>query len=202
MSQPAFQAVVARLVIDPDFRDLLRVKGVSACESDLTGLEQKRLATILFDKGLDVTRTLHKSFRLTKLYYTLPLTRVLLGPDRLAKLIGAFWKANPSVSHYFVDESIAFCEFLQNRLRAGLRIKYLTEIVAYERARLNLKRAQIGAEIPKAELVRFCHDPTVLFEQLMEGKRPRDIPARSCTLVGTLDDEGEAQWAFAESFAS
>lgn len=198
MTQRAFQAAVARLVVDPAFRDRVRASGTAVLDGDLTTLEQQRVLSIVDEKGLDATRTLHKSFRLTKLYATLPLTRKLLGPDRLAKEVGSFWEANPSDSHYFVDESIAFCDFLKKRLRSGLRIKHLEEIVTYERANLSLRRARADAELPKPETVRFRHDPITLFEQLAKGKHPRAVPERTCTLIGRLDKKGEVHWRLSE----
>ena len=198
MTQRAFQAAVARLVVDPAFRDQVRATGISAFAGELTTLEQQRVMSIVDEKGLDATRTLHKSFRLTKLYSTLPLTRKLLGPGRLAKEIGSFWEATPSDSHYFLDESIAFCDFLKKRLRSGLRIKHLEEIVTYERANLNLRRARADTAIPKPEIVRFRHDPITLFEQLVKGKHPRAVPERSCTMIGSVNKKGEVHWRLSE----
>ena len=154
--------------------------------------------SIVDEKGLDATRTLHKSFRLTKLYSTVPLTRKLLGPNRLAKEVSSFWEATPSDSHYFLDESIAFCDFLKKRLRSGLRIKHLEEIVAYERANLNLRRARVDTEVPKPEIVRFRHDPITLFEQLVKGKHPRAVPERACTMIGSVNKKGEVHWRLSE----
>ena len=153
-------------------------------------MEQQRVMSIADERGLDATRTLHKSFRLTKLYSTLPLMRQLLGPNRLAKEIGSFWEATPSNSHYFLDESIAFCDFLRKRLRSGLRIKHLEQIVTYERANLNLRRARIEPEVPKPEIVRFRHDPITLFAQLANGKHPRAVPERTCTMIGRVNKRG------------
>jgi hypothetical protein len=198
MTQRAFQAAVARLVVDPAFRDRVRAIGAAALDGELTSIEQQRVMSIVDEKGLDATRTLHKSFRLTKLYSTLPLTRQLLGPNRLAKEIGSFWEATPSDSHYFLDESIAFCDFLRKRLRSGLRIKHLEEIVTYERANLNLRRARIEPEVPKPEIVRFRYDPIILFEQLVKGKHPRAVPERACTMIGRVNQEGEVHWRLSE----
>jgi hypothetical protein len=198
MTQRAFQAAVARLVVDPAFRDRVRAIGAAALDGELTSIEQQRVMSIVDEKGLDATRTLHKSFRLTKLFSTLPLTRQLLGPNRLAKEIGSFWEATPSDSHYFLDESIAFCDFLRKRLRSGLRIKHLEEIVTYERANLNLRRARIEPEVPKPEIVRFRYDPIILFEQLVKGKHPRAVPERACTMIGRVNQEGEVHWRLSE----
>jgi hypothetical protein len=194
VTQRAFQSTVARLVIDPDFRDRIRAHGVIALDSDLTALEQERVMAIASDRGLDATRTLHKSFRLTKIYTLLPLTRALLGPDRLAKEISSFWKAELPVSHYFMEEAIGFCDFLRKRIRSGLRIKYLEEIVAYERANLELRRLRTSGDTPEPQFVKFEHDPATLLTQLMSGKCQRNVPASSCLLVGSLDQDGEVQW--------
>lgn len=195
MTQRSFQTTLARLAIDPDFRDHIRATGMRDLgDVDLTELEQQRLVAILGDRGLDATRILHESFRLTKLYTSLPLTRVLMGPDRLSKEIRAFWKAYPPESHYFLAESIAFCDFLMGQMRAGLRVRYLAEIVAYERASLELRQPRITSRQPKLCRVKFDHDPVILFEQLMKGQRPRAVPRLSCVLVGRVDDKGEITW--------
>jgi hypothetical protein len=202
VTQRAFQATVARLVIDPDFRDQVRVDGPGALDRDLTPLEQERVMSIAGGPGLDFTRTLHKNFRLTKIYTMLPLTRALLGPARLAKEVGAFWKAVPPVSHYFPEEAMAFCDFLHARLRSGLRVTYLREIVAYERANLDLRRPRTHGDAPEPQVVRFAHDPVTLFTRLMRGKAPRAVPARSCRLVGSLGPDGEVRWEIATTSVS
>jgi hypothetical protein len=197
VSQQSFQATLSRMVLDPDFRDLLRTKGIAAGANDLTEVERKRLATILDDKGLDATRKLHKSFRLTKLYSALPLTRRLVRPTRLAELISSFWQANPPVSHYFIDEAIAFCDFLQDRIQSGLRVKYLAEIVRYERANLSLRRPQ-NANARESVNVEFGYDPIVLFGKLANGTRPRAVPERKCSIVGSVNEKGEVEWQLSE----
>jgi hypothetical protein len=186
--------MVARLVIDPDFRDRVRVHGAIALNGDLTTLERERVIAIVSDKGLDATRTLHKSFRLTKLYTMLPLTRALLGPDHLVREISSFWKAELPVSHYFIEEAMAFCDFLRNRICSGLEIKYLEEIVAYERADLELRRPRLNGDLPERQFVKFEHDPVTLFTQLMDGQSPQAVPPLSCFLVGSLSQEGQVQW--------
>lgn len=194
MTQSAFQGALARLVVDPAFRDLVRSSGAAALEGELTSLEQVRLTAMVDEKGLDATRMLHKSFRLTKLYATLPLTRRLLGPTILAAEVSAFWSANNSDSHYFLNEAIAFCDFLLERARSGLEVEYLDEVVAYERAALNLRRVLFDGETRQAEVIHFRHDATMLFENLIEGKQPGDIPERPCKLTGVVNERGEVEW--------
>ena len=85
MSWQCFQANLARLVIDLEFRARVRARGATALEGELTALERARLASAAADRGLDATRMLYTSFRLSKLLITLPLTCTLLGPARLRR---------------------------------------------------------------------------------------------------------------------
>ena len=86
------------------------------------------------DAGLDITRTLHKGFRLGKLLTHLPLTRVLLDRDTMAREVGGFWRRRPPVSFYFLEQALAFCAYLLERVRAGdLEVRYLEEIAALSR---------------------------------------------------------------------
>ena len=199
VTQTAFQANVARLVVDPDFRDRVRANGCQSLEGELTSLEQERVMSIVFERGLDATRTLHKSFRLTKLYTMLPLTRRLLGPERLAPLISSFWQLSPPVSHYFLEETIAFCDFLLDRIRSGLVVEYLEEVLSYERANLILKRPLPGADESQTLEIQFRHDPSSLFEQLSKGKLPRNVQARSCVLKGRRELDGGIHWEMSDA---
>ena len=199
MTQSAFQANVARLVVDPDFRDQVRANGYQSLEGELTTLEQERVMSIVFERGLDATRTLHKSFRLTKLYTMLPLTRRLLGPARLVPLIGSFWQQSPPVSHYFLEESIAFCDFLFDRMRSGLVVEYLEEVVSYECASLKLKHPMTAADESKTVEIQLRHDPSILFAQLAQGKVPHNVPYRSCVLKGRREQDGGIHWEVSDN---
>lgn len=194
MSQRSFQAALAQLVMDPEFRDSVRRNGRSVLGDDLTELEKQRLVAIACDRGVDAARMLHESFRLSKIYRTLPLTRALLGKDRLAKEVREFWRESPPASHYFFGEASSFCTFLQKRLQSGLRVKYLNEVVAYERAHLELQRPRNDRKRPPTQVVEFSCDAEVLFERLLRGVRPRNVPVMSCVLTGKLDKSGEPHW--------
>lgn len=199
MSQRAFQTLAARMVVEPDFQELVRAGGAAALEresgGDLTELELRRLLALAADPGLDATRFVHVDFRLSKLYVSLPLTRFMLGRERMLREAQAFWRSNPPVTHYFIKEAVDFCDHLQARLRArALRAKYLPEVLAYERAELELKRPLPRGQAPRPQLVRFRHDPRALLSALARGRRPRAVPARACTLVATLDAEGNVRW--------
>jgi hypothetical protein len=187
MSLRVFQATLLQLIADPSFRDA--VLAGQALDADLTLQEQARLRHIAADRGLDINRTLHKGFRLGKLRAMLPLTCQVLGPKRLAHEVSAFWKERPPSSFYFLPEALDFCDFLRRRNARG---KYLREVVAYERATLELERARVG--IAPVQTVVFRHDPRVLLSTLAAGRRPRAIAERRCRATGMKDGHGRVSW--------
>ena len=196
MSAPAFQSALARLIVDPDFRDGVRERRGEALAADLTPLERERLLAVSVDPGLDVTRTLHKGFRLGKLLAYLPLTRALFDRDTLAREIGEFWRRRPPVSFYFLEEALAFCEYLLERIEEGeLEVRYLEEIAAYERAALELQRSRPDGSRPPLQVVEFRHDPLPLLAALAHGEIPA-APERRCWLFGALED-GRLEWRLA-----
>jgi len=193
MSLDSFQSCLARLIADPDYRDRVRAAGEAAIDSGLTERECARLRTIARDKGVDVNRTLHKGFRLGKLRAMLPLTCHLLGTKRLALHVAAFWKNHPPSSFYFIPEALEFCDFLERR---RLRVKYLAEVMAYERANLEIEKARTDAPLPQRVL--FQHDPRVLLAALANGQRPRAVARRPSLAIGGRDDRGRIHWQLIE----
>jgi hypothetical protein len=187
---------MARLVVDTKFRDRVRDDVDGELCSELTALERKRLRLIVATRGLVATSTLHRGFRLSKLYAALPLTCALLGKRRLAREVTRYWEARLSVSLYFFDEAFGFCDHLRERLRAGWRVAYLDEVLAYERASLELQRPLQETDAHAPQRVRFRHDPEILLNSLSRGERPRAIPTLNCTLLGELDTDGKVQWHF------
>jgi hypothetical protein len=203
VSQRAFQSLAARMVVEPEFRERVRAEGQSALERELDGelteLERSRLLNVAADRGLDAARFVHVDFRLSKLYIMLPLTRFMLGRERMFAEANAFWRSNLPVTHYFTKEAIEFCEHLQERLRTrALRVKYLAEVVAYERAELELKRPLPHGQAPAPQLAHFRYDPLILLSALANGRRPRAVPAHPCALVATLDADGNVHWDIRE----
>jgi len=194
MTAQAFQTALARLIVEPEFRDAVRAGGSAALPGELTPREAWRLATIAGDRGLDMNRTLHKGFRLGKLRALLPLTCAALTPARLAREVAQFWRANPPASFSFLPEALEFCAFLERR---GLRSVYLAEVLAFERATLELERARVGAPPPQS--VRFRHDPVSLLGALAEGRRPRSVRARPCLLLGSKDADAPTRWTLVDA---
>jgi hypothetical protein len=191
VSARAFQAALARLALEPDFRDEVGRDGETALGPDLTPLERRRLCGVAGDSGLELTAFLIRSFRLGKILALLPLTRTLLGSRRVAEEAKLFWREYPPTSFYFLDEALAFCDHL---LASERRIKYLEEVVGYERTLLELQRIRGDGARPEPQLVRFEHDPVQLLSTLGAGRRPRGIPELHCTMRATLDGERDIQW--------
>jgi hypothetical protein len=192
---------MARLVVDTKFRDRVRACVDDALDCELTPLERKRLQAIASDSGLAATSTLYRGFRLSKLYAMLPRTCALLGKRRLTHEVRLYWAARISVSLYFFEEAFGFCDHLQARLQAGLRVAYLEEVMTYERACLELQRPRADTDAPTAQLVKFQHDPEILLNYLSRGQKPRAVPALSCTLLGVLDENDKVQWHLLEDKA-
>lgn len=188
MSLARFQDAMVRLILDPDFRDRIAA-GDAPPDDTLDARERARLRHIARHPGLGINRTLHKGFRLGKLRGLLPFTCRLLGTQRLCDELARFWRDHPPASFYFLPEAVDFCDWLAQR---RLRLRYLDDIVAYERATLELERARIGP--PPVQVVRFRHDPTALLSALVQGRRPRGVPERRCLLVARLDTDGKAVW--------
>ena len=195
MSAQAFQTALARLIVEPDFRDAVRARGDAALAADadasqvLTPQERARLCQIAKDRGVDINRTLHKGFRLGKLRAMLPLTCTLLTTKRLAHEVALFWQQRPPSSFYFLPEALEFCDFLAQR---RVRCKYLAEVLAYERATLELERARVDA--PPPQQVVFKHEPAALLGALAQGHRPRAVARRTCVVVGSRTEAGAIRW--------
>ena len=194
MSARAFQAALAQLALEPDFREAVRRDGEAALGPDLTALERRRLCGAAGDSGMELTAFLIRSFRLGKILTLLPLTRTLLGSERLADEAKLFWRDHPPTSFYFLEEALAFCDHLLARARAGHGIKYLEEVVGYERTMLELRRVRADGEPPEPQLVHFDHDPVRLLSTLGAGRRPRGVPELHCTLRASLAGERDVQW--------
>ena len=196
MSLAHFQDAMVRLITDPDFRDQIAA-GNAATDATLSDRETTRLQRIARDPGLGINRTLHKGFRLGKLRGLLPFTCRLLGTRRLCDELAHFWRAHPPASFYFLPEAVDFCDYLRSR---KLRLRYLADVVAYERATLELERACIGT--PPPQRVHFHHDPTALLAALAQGRHPRAIRARPCIATGTRDANGQTVWTLEDSAAA
>lgn len=197
MSLAAFQAGLARLVTDRRWRDDVRARGPAALPEGLTDRERRRLCAAAADPGLAVTATLVVSFRLGKLITLLPLTRRLLGDALLAREARRFWAEQPPRTFYALDEALAFAAALRAR---RLRNPFVDEVAGFEMAMLELRRPGGTGRRPRAEVVRFDHDPRAVLGALAAGRRPRRrLPRRPCALVASLGADETLEWRLARA---
>jgi hypothetical protein len=148
---------------------------------------------------MDAISTIHKGFRLGKLMPMLPLTCALLGPRRLNREAHAFWKSRPPLTFHFLEEALAFCEFLDGRMQSGtLKAAYLDEILVFERAALRLQAARVAGDEHARQVVRFRHDPEKLMALIAAHKRRSRVRVRACTLLGELHGQDEPVWSIVD----
>ena len=187
MSAPAFQAALARAVIDAGFA---RAVAAGAYAPGLTPRERRRLAAAAGHPGLALTRELHCGWRLGKVLTLLPLTARLLG-DRLAGELIAFWKERPPRSLFFQEDALAFAARLADR---PCDDPYVAEVAGYERARLELVHPNPAEPPPRVREVRFLHDAEIVMSRLAEGELLEGVPERPSIVRGTWDGDGDPVW--------
>jgi hypothetical protein len=192
MSLSAFQSALVRMVSDATWREDVRTGG-SLAAFDLSERETRRLRAAAGDPGLAVTATLVRSFRLGKVLNLLPMTRTLLGDARLGQEVRCFWAVQPPRTFYALDEAIAFAEYLMKRNWAS---PFALEVVTFERALLELRRARPAGEGVPAQEISFCHDPRDVLGPLSKGQRPgKRARVRSCVVRASLDERGQVAWS-------
>lgn len=192
MSLRDFQSNLACLVALPGFRQRVQAQGETALDGHLDPRERARLVAAAADPGLVVTSTLVASFRLGKILQSLPLTRVLLGNRALVREAQQFWRQRPPTSFYAADEVLAFCDHLQRPRRRPVR--GLSDIVALERALLELGRPRPDGETAPAQVVRFRYDAAAMLGAVTAGHRPRHLGARACAVRVERLADGSVRW--------
>lgn len=157
----------------------------------LSEREGRWLADVTDDPGLDVLTSLYRSWRLTKVISLLPMTADGMATDELAGLLTQFWSSRAAVGPYFVEECLAFVDFLEEH--NAIQSLAVADLVAFERARLEL-RDEIDAGSPTAErTVTLRHRPRELFDR--SRRADAVVSAELSTLRGRLDAGGEERWA-------
>ena len=198
MSLAVFQSLLTRLVTSPGLRRDLAAGGEAALAGlDLTPAERRRAVNLSADRGVIVTATLVESFRLGKILALLPLTRTMLGDERLGEEARRYWSESPPRSFYAVDEVIDFCDYLQRRLEEDLRVPCLSDVLSLERTMLELRRPSPRGG-PVTRQIHFEYDAVELLGPLAAGRVPENVRANPCVLLATAEDDGSVHWAPAE----
>ena len=193
MSLPAFQSELARLVTDERWREEVRTAGPAVLTGDLTDRERRRLFQASADPGLVLAAKLARSYRLAKILTLLPLTRSLLGDAVLGREVRRFWAEHPPRTFYALDEALAFADSLLSR---HLYNPFIDEVVGFEKALLELRRARPGNRPAPPQTIHFRHDPRVVLGALAEGRYPpRRTRDRPFVLRATLAADGTLEWS-------
>lgn len=190
MTVAAFQTVLARLVLDRAFRESFVNQRAAwpraLLQHDLSRRELERLSAVASLPGLDVCRKMHVSFRLARLHTGAPRVFELLMRTGHAVELERFLEQRKPTSFYFAAEAAALLRYLTRRLRSGaIRIPYLPDVMAFERALLRLDAARVRGVDLRLRL-RLAHDPLPIFAALEAGKAPPRVRRRPRTLIAKL----------------
>lgn len=186
MSAAAFQASMARLVIDRRFGERVAGTGERALPATLSSRERARVRAAAAHRGLAITRMMYVSFRLSRLQAAVPYTFRMLGKRRLDAEVSLYLERRRPASFYFVDEGRALLAHLRARMRAGaLAMPYLGDVVSYEAGLLALKEAR-NRGAAATVVIRVEHDIDAITRALDAGRRPRRIRRQPALIVGRV----------------
>lgn len=183
MTLAAFQSALAELVAEA--RD-------GSGRDDLAAVERQRLAALADDRGVATMRMLYMSWRLTKVLSLLPLSLRVLGDERTAALLRAFWAIRKATSLHFVEECLEFAAFLHARVQD--KPQHFAAILDFETARLQLRMQQSLGLRPAAQRVVFDAEPAALFAAVQGGSDLSSVPPCDAVLRGELDADGRERW--------
>ena len=182
MTLRAFQSALADLVASPARCLAVRADPAAALAGlDLTDRECRRLAAVVWQRGMSANCTVHRATRITPLYTMLPLTCGLLG-DTLAIEADAYWAAGHRLEVRFDLEIARFAAALGARLASGAtglpHAEAIADVLAIELASEILKLG-IAPKPPAAgaawrldpalQFVALRHDPGALVAAAANG---------------------------------
>lgn len=199
MTLLAFQQALCELIASPHL--CLEVRGDAEpflAHYDLTPRERERLREIVWQRGMSVTCSLHRSNRVTPLYTLLHYTCVALG-EELQPLLDDYWADAELRDLEFQHEIYRFAAFVKQRTDDPL----VRELLEFELAMNELRFAprrkileQLGDEAidddrhPLVRVVHFTHSPADVLQALAQGVVPRDLPESESDLVlSAIDDD-------------
>jgi hypothetical protein len=208
MSISGFQRAIADLIASPSMCLAVRQdSGRHLAAYELTERERRRLATVVWQRGMSTSCTLYRINRVTPLYSLLPLTCQLLG-DRFIEQVTIFWQEAGDGHPEFLPEARRFADFLSRRAAsAELSEPYLDEVLRFELALNALhflprrdprfavatgsRPAGHGLRInPLIRLVKFDHEPLPILEALAE-RQPLPPPSDAGDFFVALDGRGD-----------
>jgi hypothetical protein len=201
MSLASFQSALCDLIASPSLCLAVRADpDATLARYELSELERKRLATVVWQRGMSTNCSLYRSNRITPIYTLLNYTCLSLG-DQFRTLIDQFWGVKDYQDGQFKSEAERFGSFLRQKIAAGdVASPFASELLDFELARNALEFAPrkellrtvallppLAADAPcrlhpLARLVRFRHDPAVLLSAAGAGA----MPSPALSLVDAL----------------
>ena len=187
-----FQRALCDLIADPKLCLAVRANPVAALRGyALTLLEQRRLATVVHQRGMSTNCTLYRVNRAAPLYSMLGLSCFLLG-ERFLEMALRFWALDCETDLQHVEEVRRFARFLRERLEeGGLEEPCLAEVLDFEEALNELKlvpasvveshhqqewlwegAASAAHCPPHVRIVIFRHEPLALLARLASRQEP------------------------------
>lgn len=204
MSFVAFQQAMADLVMSPARRvEIHEDPAAGLAAFDLTAAERERLIALAADPGpgFRTATVIHRSFRLSMLANTLPLTCRALGAFGVRDVMQAYWEEHLPRNFYYAAEARRFGGFARAWFaREGFAHPLLPEVLEVEIALHDLAEtapwpgvegaagsAQVAAALadPGAwsarlaagcRLLRFRRDPAVVLAELRAGRPVPELP--------------------------
>jgi hypothetical protein len=169
----------------------LMTGGAADNDPELTDVERCKLGEIALSPGLATVQMLYQSWRLAKVLTLLPMTIEALG-DESTELLADFWRHRRARGPYFLEECGAFLDFVEHRKPAVDR-PALTDVMAFERARLEMRKALGQGQPPVVASVSFEHDPAAVFRSV-RGDGTATLEFSPTKLRGDLWEDGTEQW--------
>jgi hypothetical protein len=213
MSLREFQRAMSDLIASPGLCLRLREEPERVLATyTLTAREQRRLTTVVSQRGMSVNCSLYRVNRVTPIYTLLPLTCRLLG-DAMRAEMEAFWSDYRETDLLYRGEVQRFGEFLRGRLeRERGANQLLADVLEFELAlnelrflprRRLLDEVEKGAPVgggrlrahPLVRALAFRSDPALLLEALGHQDYPADSRRRGDTYL--LLDGRRAELEFA-----
>lgn len=142
MSMAAFQRAYADLAASPKLCLAVRADPAKAlAHYDLNERERDRLASAVWQRGMDANCTLYRATRITALNSVAPLTLGLIRPV-LRDVLDAYWEDHQIHEVRFVRETARFIGWLENH--PDILPEPADEIIALARRELDAEGKRLA----------------------------------------------------------
>lgn len=143
MSLAAFQHAYADLAASPRLCLAVRTDPVAALvHYDLEERELRRLASAVWQRGMDANCTLYRATRITALNSVAPLTLGLIRPV-LRAVLDAYWEEHPVHDVRFARETARFIAWLETH--PDFLPEPADEIIALAKRELAIEEERMAA---------------------------------------------------------